>query len=485
MMEGMMKIVIANSVGIDQAGYKMIHYPSRWTTGVKRAYFAWYPWELAYLSSLLKRETPYSIKMIDGCLQQFNFEKYLNVISSIRPDILVMESSSRTIEEDLKLALEVKKRFGTKLIFCGQHPSAYPKELSDKVDFICQGEYEFTVLDIIQGKKREEIPGLYPNPLRPPLDVNLLPWPEDNDIRRIDYCYPGPAGLKYRQIQAYSSRGCPYRCSFCVCSNLYYSRPTWRARDTDDVVKEILYLRRKYNKMEGIFFDEEIHNFSRTHVVELCRKIIDAGLNNLHYTAMGMYNTLDEEVLELMKRAGYYQLRIGIETASEKIAEQIGMKGKFNIKKLYQVLEIAKKLGLEIYGTFIIGAPGSNKTEDTKTIALMKDLLRKELICELQVSICTPQPGTPFYNIADKQNILLTKDWQKYDGTSESVISYPGYSKNEIESVFQQAIDIGHYYRGWISLKKDGLLATLIKAFKKRGLVGTARLIIKHLRAEI
>ncbi|MBN3040651.1 MAG: radical SAM protein [Candidatus Omnitrophica bacterium] len=480
-----MKIVVANSVGVDKRGYKMIHYPSRWTTGVKRMYFAWYPWELAYLTALLKRETGHDVKMIDGCLREFDCQTYLKEIIKERPDFLIMESSTRTIDEDLRLALQLKKQLGTKLIFAGQHASAYPEELSKSVDFVCQGEYEFTVLDIIQGKEVSSIEGIYPNACRDPLDVNSLPWPEDDDIKRIDYCVPGPPGLRFRQIQAYGSRGCPFRCSFCVCSNLYYSKPTWRARNTDDIVKEISYLKNKYKEMEGIFFDEEIHNFKRDHVIELCKKIIASDLNKLHYTAMCAYATLDEEVLEIMKKAGYYQIRIGIETASDKIAESIGMRGKIDIKRLFRVLEKAKKLGFEIYGTFLIGAPGADIQEDEKTLCLLRDLLKKELICELQVSICTPQPGTPFFNDMQSQGLLRTKDWQRYDGTTEAVVSYPQYGSKDIERQFKRAVDIGHYYRGKMSLKRDGLWVTLNKALQKRGFFGLLGVLIKRLLGKV
>ena len=65
-----MKVVIANSVGIDKEGNYIIHSPSRWSVGVKdkSCWFAYYPWELAYLSSLLKSRTDFNVKMIDGCM---------------------------------------------------------------------------------------------------------------------------------------------------------------------------------------------------------------------------------------------------------------------------------------------------------------------------------------------------------------------------------------------------------------------------------
>ena len=72
-----MNIIVANSVGIDRDGYHMVHVPSRWSLGVKNfTNCGYYPWELAYTSSLLKRETNHHVKFMDGVLQGWDFETY-------------------------------------------------------------------------------------------------------------------------------------------------------------------------------------------------------------------------------------------------------------------------------------------------------------------------------------------------------------------------------------------------------------------------
>ncbi|MGQ9632347.1 MAG: radical SAM protein [bacterium] len=436
------KIVIANSVGVDSEGYYIIHSPSRWTLSAKNysEVFTYYPWELAYTSSLLKRETDEDITMVDGCLKKLNRAHYLEMLMELKPDFLVMESSSRTIDEDLKLASALKDKLGTKLIFAGQHPSAFPEEVGRRADFVCIGEYEYTVLDIVRDKHPNDILGLYPNPRRPLLDVNSLPWPEDEDVSRFDYAVPGEPNCEYTEIQAYASRGCPMRCSFCVCSNLYYATPNWRPRRVEDIVAEIEYLRKKYPQMEGVFFDEEEHNVKKSFILELTKAIKERGLDDLHYNAMCGYSTIDREMLEAMRSAGYYKLRVGIETASERVAREIGMKGKFNLNKLRRVLQDAKEVGMKIYGTFTIGAMGSSKEEDEKTAKLIRELVEEGLLRDLQISINTPLPGTPFFKWAEENGYLITRDWRLYDGSQQAVVSYPHYTAPEIEGAFRNAL---------------------------------------------
>ncbi|MBU1152687.1 radical SAM protein [bacterium] len=455
-----MKVVLANSVGIDKDGYYIVHSPSRWSFSAKdyKEQFTYYPWELAYTSSLLKRETNNKIKLLDGCLEKWDFKRYLEVLKEEKPDWLIMEPSSRTYDEDLRLALACKEVLGTKLFFCGQHAIAYPDEvLKAGIDYVGIGEYEYTVLELIQGKNPSGILGLYPNQRRPLLNFNTLPWPEDDDVARIKYHEPN---CEYQEIQLYATRGCPLQCVFCVCGNLYYLKPNWRPRNPKEVVAELKYLRNKYPQMEGGFFDEEVHNASKAYILELSKAIVEAGLNDLHYTAMCGYWNLDQEMLAAMRKAGYYKLRIGIETASAKIAECIGLKSKFNIERLYQVLEEAKEAGMKIYGTFLFGALGSIKEEDEKTARLIQDITSKDLLCDLQISICTPQPGTPFYKIAQEKGYLINEDLRKFDGAQSAVISYPAYSSNDIYQTFRYAFQC--YDQGLEERKRIKFLPKLI-----------------------
>ena len=153
-----MKIVVANSVGVDPNGYHMVHVPSRWSLGVKNfTNCGYYPWQLAYTSSLLKRETTHQIKFLDGILNGWDHDSYFTRLREERPDCLIMESSTRTIAEDLRLAESAKKYFGARLIFTGQHPMAHPEEVLKIADFVCIGEYEYAVLDLVQGKDPKKI----------------------------------------------------------------------------------------------------------------------------------------------------------------------------------------------------------------------------------------------------------------------------------------------------------------------------------------
>ncbi len=432
-----MKVVVANSVGVDSNGYHMVHVPSRWSLGVKNfTNCGYYPWQLAYTSSLLKRETSHDVKMLDGVLNAWDFETYFSRLTEENPDWIIMESSTRTITEDLRLVQAAKKEFGTRSILVGQHPMAEPEAVLETADFVCIGEYEYAALDLIQGKDPKTIPGVYPNERGELLDINSLPFPEDDDVNRLDYHEPN---CRYRQIQMYASRGCPRRCNFCAAATLYYDELNWRPRQITSVVDEIKYLSEKYPEMEGIFFDEEVHNIRSNFNIGLAEAIKAEGLDHLKYEAMCEYISLDKKALKKMKDAGYYKIRFGIETGSDLVAEKMTLGKKHDLKKLKEILEYGKDLGMLFYGTISIGGLGSSEIEDGKTVELVNDLAYKGWLDEIQISINTPQPGTDFYRYAIENSLLKTGlNADDYDGNRHVVVEYPGYSAEQIQKKFDE-----------------------------------------------
>lgn len=482
-----MKIVLTNSIGVDSKGFYIIHSPSRWSCRVKdkQRWFAYYPWELAYLSSLLKKETDLTVKLLDGCLNRDSSSSLFNRISNERPDWLVIECSSMVFSENLALVKKVKDTLGTKLIFVGQHASAFPEELiKEGVDYVCIGEYENSVLDILKGKPTSEMTGVFPNKRRKELlDLGELPWPEDEDVSRFSYAYPGEPSSEFIEIQMYATRGCMRRCNFCVASNVYYDRPNYRLRKIDDIIEEIKYLRDKYPLMEGIFFDEEVHNADREFTLSLCNAIIENGFNWLHFEAMCDIQFFDREVLKQMKRAGYYKIRFGIESSSEIVLRSIGKLIPQSL--LMETLREIKSCGLKTYGAFTFGALNSTKAEDLKTISLMRRLIREGLLDNLQISICTPQPGTPFYEIIKRKGYLATEDFSKFDGGNFSVVNYPDYKKEEIEKNAELGFLIRDHDYLWRRLFKNQLFGWFLGIYRKHGFLNTLRKIGKRIKREI
>jgi radical SAM superfamily enzyme YgiQ (UPF0313 family) len=166
--------------------------------------------------------------------------------------------------------------------------------------------------------------------------------------------------------------------------------------------------------------------------VEFCEALIRRGLNRYHYDAMcGMW-PFTRELVQLAKRAGYGQIRFGMESTSEQVGRAI--KKTIHKDKTEQFLLWLHEAGIGAYATIQVGAMGSTEASDRQTIADVHAWRRRGLIQKWQLSTSTPQPSTPFYELAKTEGWLTTDDINAYDGR-RAVVSYPDYPADRIQAV--------------------------------------------------
>lgn len=439
-------ILIMTPVGRDEVGNQIDYFPTRWSgSSGKYKVNSFYPYELAYLSSNLKSKTQNHVKMIDANYYGVDIEEYINIIKILNPDVLIIEVDSIIYKKQLEVIKRSKANgLKSKVIFCGPHPTAYPEYmLNNGVDYVALGEYEESILNLIVNNFDNNVRGIYPNEREELVCLDNLPLPEDTDIKRKNYnrLY----GSEYKEVEVYATRGCPYMCNFCVASNIYYGCPSFRMRKVESVISEIKYLINTIPELQGIFFNEETHTSNKKYIMQLCDEIIKEKLNCLKFNCMTNYATLDYDILSKMKKAGYYKVRIGIETLDEESMNQIttnGIKSKKN--KLLDVLDMCKELDIKVYSTLSVGILGSTYEKDIDSLNQIKKLYENRLIQEFSISINTPMPGTPFYEIC-KENSWLIKQKNYYDGASGAMINLPNYTADDINKAFRYGNKIKNY----------------------------------------
>jgi anaerobic magnesium-protoporphyrin IX monomethyl ester cyclase len=424
-----MNLVIANGPRTLDNGKEVILFPSRWDSGVTGvAPFQFYPYELAYLSALLKRELPSAnVTMLDGNLEGWGGEEYIQQIASCRPDVLICECSALTYPTMTRV---MRALADCDTILCGPMASDAPRAHADGWQATVSGEYELKVLKLLGGSVPPEAytdAGL--------INLDWLPWPEDEDVDRSRY-YENNHYAKPAVIQLYATRGCPLSCTFCVVPTYYgghgKTSRSHRCRDVGDVCAEIEYLAKKYPNFHGCYFNEEAHSANPEWLAAFCEELIRRGLNKYQYDAMcGMWS-FTRELVELCARAGYKQIRFGVESTSEAVGKAI--KKTIHKAKTEEFLGWLKAAGIGAYITLQVGAMGSTEASDRATIADAKEWIRRGLVQKWQISTSTPQPSTPFYQLAKDSGWLTTDDINEYDGM-RAVVSFPDYPAARIQSV--------------------------------------------------
>ncbi len=439
-----MKILICTGMGKSRSGDYYNLFPSGWSSKSRYHSSTYYPYMLAYTSSLLKQETDHEVKLLDGNFLGYTISKYAEALVEEAPDLIVMESDSLTWPEDSEMLRRVKAQIPVRVVCCGAYPTAEPERaLRECADHVVCGEFELVVLDLVQKGFAEGVQGVYPNGRAPLVDPNRLPLPENDDIKRRDY--GRIFGMEYREVEVIATRGCPYHCNFCVSRHVYDGRSNYRTRDPRKVAEEIAYLRREIPELEGIFFNDRSHTIHKQFNLELCRSIREAGLADLKYECLTNYSGLDEELLLAMRDAGYYKVRIGMETLDIPSAEKAFCRkgGKRDQEKMLSVLEICRRIGMKVYATLSVGTWGSTPESDLNTLRSVRELYEAGYLQEFQYSINTPMPGTPFHELVKRDGLVRTDDLDQYNGIRTSVLDFPDYPAEKVEEVFRAFQEFG------------------------------------------
>ena len=381
------------------------------------------------------REKGYSVKVIDTETEGLGPEAAASEIVKYNPllvNIIVAGSNPSASSTPLMVvtgeilkALK-KKSATTKTILTGIHPSALPERTlrDEATDFVGQGESFFTILELLKTlklcKKIEEqkIQGLWYlkdnkvisggwGKLVQNLDELPLPAWDLLDMKKYRahnwHCF---GRLSQRQPYAviFTSLGCPYNCSYCNIHTFYNGKPGIRFRSPENIIKEIDILVKNYG-VKNIKFLDELFAINEERVNGICDLLIERGYD-LNIWAYARINTVNENMLKKMKKAGINWLCYGIESGSKKIRVGVSKLG-FEQDTIRKVIKMTQDAGIYILGNFIFGLPD----DDLETIQETFDMA-KELSCEYVNFYATmAYPGSKLYETAVKQRVKLPENW--------------------------------------------------------------------------
>ncbi|MBU0761869.1 MAG: cobalamin-dependent protein, partial [Candidatus Altiarchaeota archaeon] len=333
-----MRVVFSNPPWFDKG--HAVRAGSRWPHAEfdeeeDRTGYSPFPFFLAYAAALAEKEG-HSVKVIDALTLGEKKHDFLKDVKSFSPDLLVMESSTPSVNSDLALATLIKEEVGCKIGLCGPHVSTYPEEIlkNKQVDYVFIGEYEYTARDtlrVLAGKmKCQDVLGLAyrqgsqvkVNARRPLIDLDELPYPARHLMEMEHYCEPF---MQTPNIQLIQSRGCTYGCVYCLWPPVMYGGKNFRHRNPEKVVDECEHVIKRYNARE-LYFDDDTFNLNPDKVIEFCKAYKERGLNKI-WGAMCSPIPVTKELLETMYDSGCEALKFGVESGSRQILDKANRGG--------------------------------------------------------------------------------------------------------------------------------------------------------------
>jgi radical SAM superfamily enzyme YgiQ (UPF0313 family) len=445
------------------------------------------PLGICYLSSVLKKGG-HTTKIVDAEIESKNINDIIFDINKFKPDLIGFTSTTPLFSATKKMAERMKMRMDIPIVIGGPHVTVLPDGIitSDgPFDFAICGEGEGPMLKLVNCLSNDkntlnEIKGLIYKDRNGKVvrnmlishikEIDTIPWPDRESLMldRYNWGVPG-RGIK-RFTTLMTDRGCPFSCTFCSAHTVMGKK--MRYRNITDVVDEIDYLVNKL-KITHISFVDDTLTLNRTRVIQMCQEVIKRKIS-FTWEGWTRANTIDDELVQMMRRAGFVRVSFGIESGSEKILEKIKKGVKLN--DIVSGYRIMKKYGVETRGSVMLGHPYETRETINETLQFIKDLKDCD---QMYINIATPYPGTKLYHQAitgEGGLMLLERDFSKYSRYGNAVISVNDLSPEDLVKLQRKGFIMFYFTpsRIWYNYKRAGL-----KVFFKNSIAFARSVILK------
>ncbi|MDC1476136.1 B12-binding domain-containing radical SAM protein [Pelagibacteraceae bacterium] len=417
------------------------------------------PLGIASLAGYL-REKGFGVGILDCPALRIDSEKVYEVIKNKNPSIIGFSTTTYSLARAVEIGKIIRKKLPNKLtIVGGSHANVAGIETANKYDIFdiiaygLDGEHimnniaenysqknfnreaflsDFKMLEQIKGiiyKKNNVVMRNTPSEIINDLDE--LPLPA-RDLFPMERYIPVPHHYKKLPLtNMVVIRGCPYFCTFCD-----QAGTKTRRRSPQKVIDEIKHCVDKYGIKEISFWDDTL-SYHKKWMKEFLDLLMKAELD-IVWSCFAAVNTVDEEILNLMGKAGCWNIFYGYETGVEILAKNMLTHRKNrDFDKMKKVAKWTKNAGIEVIGSFVIGLPGETPELARQTIQNAIELDPDYV----QFAIACPYPGTQLAKEIKqgKWGKFVSDELEEY--TTESVTWLPsGYSSvKELEDMQRYA----------------------------------------------
>ncbi len=430
---------------------------------------------LAYIAAYIDKYN-FSVEIIDCRVNNISLKLLINKIKNYNPDIIGISFSTENRFDAFETVSVIKKNLPEKLIIAGgAHPTLATEDTLEKIkdiDIIVRGEGEHVFLDLLKciedGNNLSSVNNIsyrlnnkiIHNPkIIYNYELDDLPFPAYDKLNMNKFYYVSeyiPRIYYNKTFPIITSRGCPYRCSFCATSEIWGHKI--RYRSPDNVTKEMFLLEKNYGKTVFWIIDDSFtQNIER--VEEICDILIASKKDYKLIIQGARINKVNEMLFNKLKKAGAVSISFGVESGSQNIIDNV-LNKKNSVAMVENVSAMCKKTRLRGDFGFIIGHPGETEKEANDTLILMKKIINDGNT--VNINLMKIYPGTELESIAKKEHKLPKKiSWTDIN-ISDSIISrsvkgnapfyYGNMSETEVLKSFSSSIKLYNYLSSFTRL---------------------------------
>jgi len=402
------------------------------------------PLGLGMLASI-SRDLGRQVEVFDMSFRNHPFEDLKAELLRFQPDTVGISIMTPQLADACRTAELARGLLPNALIIAGgPHATVLPVDTIERTgaDLVYSGEAERAWTALLTGEEPSSISGMtmmqagniqtVPGLLLTE-DLDTLPLPDRSVFNMEDYFASwysmDRVDPRLRGTSVMATRGCPFKCTFCqpTLSEIFGTRT--RKRSPESIVAELESLIRDYS-IDAFMFEDSTFIVDAVWVRKICELMIDRKLN-LRWCCNVRADLLTEDLLNIMISAGLSKINMGVESASQRVLDDIYEKG-ITVEGVRRALRMAKARGVYVQGYFMLGAPGETLEEMKKTVRFAA----REPFDDALFDITTPFPHTELW---ERTKELIRKDYEEFDCFHKSVYELEGFDPDEIERIKKRA----------------------------------------------
>lgn len=360
-----------------------------------------YPFFMGYAATYVAKHTGAKVLLRDSVALHESYSSFWKYLQHERPDFVFFESASPSWEHDKKLIVRIHEFLPeTKIVVCGPITAIKSAEILVSLPVVAciKGEYEKGAVKVINGAT-----GVLEHDLMTTAEMNAAPFPYFDHAtywKYFDGCPPTPI-LPHAHV--WSSRGCPHKCIFCVWPGVMTGndpegdkKRSVRFYSKEYMLEFLTRLKTDY-RLRSVYFDDDTFNLGNRHTQEMCEVMRKVGLP---WAAMCRADTSTKETWRMMRDSGCYGVKVGIESGSQHVVDNIVNKG-LDLEEARQTVIYLRHLGMSVHGTFTYGLPGETQEQMKET----KAFIARTPFSTIQESGTAVIEGTPLFELGAKGHL--------------------------------------------------------------------------------
>jgi len=414
----------------------------------------WPPLGLLYLASNLREEREDQVVVCDAFCADMGADELVARIVQEGPDVVGLNCSTHTFLEAIEVLERVREALPQSVILLGGYHATFATENILRtyrfIDYIIRGEAERSLVKLLdhleEGTEPADVEGIsylhgevmVERPICLIDDLDGLPFPDRRMLGDLRYGY-NHAGVpltfgKFTTIS--SSRGCPFRCTYCSCAT--FSLNQWRPRSPENVVEELESICSEGYESCVFVDDNFTHNPKRAE--RICELIRERGIRMALYCE-GRVDSASKELMRKMKGAGFDVIYFGAESASKRSLEFY--KKHITPEKTAKAICNAKEAGMLVITSYIVGAPVEGREDVAETI----NFIRANRPHGVQVNILDCLVGTEIWNDMCRQGLIGPEEWK----TNHRIYEYDTspFDRDRLQGFVDEAYT--EWLKGWWS----------------------------------